>query len=41
MEQKIKERSRKTIIPKGLLSMMVDPSDPNFEKKGAKEIRRV
>jgi hypothetical protein len=41
MEQKIKERSRKTIIPKGLVSMMVDPSDPNFETKGAKEIRRV
>ena len=32
---------RKSIIPPGLASMMVGPDDPNFETKGAKEVRRV
>jgi hypothetical protein len=32
---------KKKIIPPGLLSMMIDPSNPNFEAFGAKETRRV
>lgn len=32
---------RKKIIPPGLLSMMMDPTNPHFDQYGAKEFRRV
>lgn len=33
-------KNRKSIIPPGLAGMMIGPDDPNFETKGAKEIRK-
>ena len=33
-------KKRKNIIPSGLSSMMIPPSDPNHESKGANEIRQ-
>lgn len=32
---------KRTIIPPGFASMMLDPGHPNFESHGAKETRRV
>jgi hypothetical protein len=38
VEEMIKKR--KNIIPSGIASMMLSPADPNFDAKGAKEIRK-
>lgn len=35
------EHKVKSIVPPGISGMMIDPSNPDFETKGAKERRRV